>query len=163
MLRVPKLDDASDNFTNYAQDVSVTRYLSWAPHTVIAQTEAFLTTTLRQWENRARFDWVIEQKTDSRVIGMVGFRGADTALDVGYVLGREYWGHGVMTEALTRVVEYGLEEPEIYRVAGVCDIDNVASARVMKKSGLELRACSAVSYFILMWPRSPAIVVATPQ
>ena len=41
-----------------------------------------------------------------------------------------------MTEAVRGVIAWALAQPEIYRVAAVCDVENIASARVMEKAGM---------------------------
>jgi [ribosomal protein S5]-alanine N-acetyltransferase len=41
-----------------------------------------------------------------------------------------------MTEALTEVVSWALQQPSIFRIGAVCDVENIASARVMEKAGL---------------------------
>ena len=41
-----------------------------------------------------------------------------------------------MNEALKSVVEWALAQPEIYRVWATCDVDNVASARVLERAGM---------------------------
>jgi RimJ/RimL family protein N-acetyltransferase len=55
---------------------------------------------------------------------------------VGYVIARAEWGKGYATEALRAVIEDGLAQPEITRVAAVCDVENLASARVMEKASM---------------------------
>lgn len=55
----------------------------------------------------------------------------------GYVLARDWWGRGLMTEAARAVVEWGLADPAIFRVWAVTDIDNLGSARVLEKIGME--------------------------
>jgi len=42
-----------------------------------------------------------------------------------------------MSEALTSVVQWALAQPEIYRVWATCDIENLASARVLERIGME--------------------------
>jgi RimJ/RimL family protein N-acetyltransferase len=59
-----------------------------------------------------------------------------TRVGFGCVLARPYWGHGLMTEALTEVVVWALRQPSIWRIGDVTDVDNRASARVMEKAGL---------------------------
>ena len=54
----------------------------------------------------------------------------------GYVLGRVHWGKGYMTEALRFLLDWTMDQPEIYRAYAFCDIDNPASARVMEKAGM---------------------------
>ena len=40
-----------------------------------------------------------------------------------------------MAEALTAVADWVLRQPDIWRIDGVCDVENLASARVMAKAG----------------------------
>ncbi len=54
----------------------------------------------------------------------------------GYVLARSAGGRGLMTEALAEVAEWALRQPGVWRIGDVCDVENVASARVMEKAGL---------------------------
>jgi ribosomal-protein-alanine N-acetyltransferase len=42
-----------------------------------------------------------------------------------------------MPEAAQAVSDYVLEQPAMYRVWAVCDVDNTASARVMEKIGMQ--------------------------
>jgi [ribosomal protein S5]-alanine N-acetyltransferase len=57
--------------------------------------------------------------------------------ELGYVLARKYWGRGYMTEAVKRLIATAFEDAAVYRVWAVCDVDNLASARVMEKSGMQ--------------------------
>ena len=41
-----------------------------------------------------------------------------------------------MTEALEPLVNWAIAQPDIYRVWAVCDIENLASARVLEKLGM---------------------------
>ena len=41
-----------------------------------------------------------------------------------------------MTEVLTDIVNWALQQPPIFRIGAVCDVENLASARVMEKAGL---------------------------
>ena len=40
-----------------------------------------------------------------------------------------------MTEALTTVADWALNQPSIWRIGDLCDVENLASARVMEKAG----------------------------
>jgi RimJ/RimL family protein N-acetyltransferase len=53
------------------------------------------------------------------------------------VLARTFWNQGYMTEALKGIVDWGLKRKDIYCVWAVCDVDNLASARVMEKAGMQ--------------------------
>jgi RimJ/RimL family protein N-acetyltransferase len=58
----------------------------------------------------------------------------------GYVLAKKFWGRGMMTEALTYVVDWAIAQPNVYRVWAFCDAANPGSARVMEKAGLTREA-----------------------
>jgi RimJ/RimL family protein N-acetyltransferase len=42
-----------------------------------------------------------------------------------------------MTEALKGIIDWALGRSEVFRVWAVCDVDNLASARVMEKAGMK--------------------------
>jgi [ribosomal protein S5]-alanine N-acetyltransferase len=56
--------------------------------------------------------------------------------DFGYILCRNNWGQGFATEAASCVVRRALALPPIFRVWATCHPANLASARVLEKSGL---------------------------
>ena len=135
-LRKPELKDAEVIFRRYAQDPEVTKYVSWRSHCTVAETREFLRACLRAWEKRKSFHWVIVQKKNDRLVGMISARVDGHKWELGYVLDRPHWGRGYMTEVVQRLIKWAFKQPEIYRVWAVCDVDNLASARVMEKAGM---------------------------
>jgi RimJ/RimL family protein N-acetyltransferase len=135
-LRKPVLEDAEVIFRQYAQDPEVTKYLTWLPNRSIEETREFVRSCIAAWQAKRSFQWAILQKKRNQPIGMIGFRIDGHKWELGYVLARAYWGRGYMTEALKALVEWGLQQPEIYRLWAVCDVENPASARVMEKAGM---------------------------
>ena len=67
---------------------------------------------------------------------MINLRPRHLRVEFGYVLARQHWGHGYMTEALSTLVDWALDQPKIWRVSAICDMDNSASAKVMEKAGM---------------------------
>jgi [ribosomal protein S5]-alanine N-acetyltransferase len=134
-LRPIGLGDARPIFDRYAQDPEVSRYLTWRPHTAVSQTEAYVRACLAATAQRT---YVLVGRTDDAVVGAFDLRRSGPArLGYGYVLARACWGRGLMTEALAEVVDWALRQPAIWRIGDVCDVENLASARVMEKAGLE--------------------------
>ena len=70
-------------------------------------------------------------------MGMISARVDSHKLNLGYGLARRYWGNGYMPEVIQGLIHWALKQPDIYRVWAVCDIENVASARVMEKAGMQ--------------------------
>ncbi len=135
-LRPPAREDAAAIFEQYAQDAEVTKYLVWRPHRSIEETQDFLRRCLSVREQASAFPWVICRKSDGRLIGMVEIRLGSYKSDLGYVLAREFWGNGYAPEAVKAITEWALAQANIWRVWAVCDVDNLASARVLEKVGM---------------------------
>ncbi len=136
-LRPPQLDDADALFHGYTQDPDVTRYLVWRPHTTIAMTRAFIEGCLHGWHNQTEWTYILANRTNHAVLGMLSLRSTGFTTSLGYVLMRAAWGQGLMPEAAVAVVSWVLGQPEIFRFWAVCDVDNRASARVLEKIGMQ--------------------------
>lgn len=136
-LRKVKLSDAEAIFRQYARDPEVTKYVSWRAHRDLEETREYVRMCLLAWDTGKAFHWVIERREDKEVIGMIIARAAGEKWELGYVLARPFWGQGYMTEAVKGIIAWALRQKEIYRVWAVSDVDNVASARVMEKAGMQ--------------------------
>ena len=130
-----QIEDAKAIFDGYAQDAEVTRYLTWRPHTSIEQTESYVRACIEGTTSRT---YMLVQRSTGEIIGAFDLRKAGQArLEYGYVLARPFWGRGLMTEALAKMVDWALRQPSIWRIGAVADVDNAASIRVMEKAELE--------------------------
>jgi [ribosomal protein S5]-alanine N-acetyltransferase len=58
--------------------------------------------------------------------------------EIGYWLGREYWGRGIATEALRATTEWGFAHLDLCRIYAAVFAWNPASARVLEKAGYAL-------------------------
>ena len=123
-------------FERYARDPEVARYMTWRPHRSARNTQAFLRRLLAAGRRGTARPWVISARDDDRPFGVIELRLGGHRAELGYVLARPWWGHGLMTEAARAVVEWGLAQAEIYRVWAVTDVDNTASVRVLEKTGM---------------------------
>jgi RimJ/RimL family protein N-acetyltransferase len=79
---------------------------------------------------------------DGEAAGTIGLvPGEDIArrtAEVGYWLGRRFWGRGVVTEALRAVTDHAFAELDMHRVFAVPFVHNAASRRVLEKAGYVL-------------------------
>jgi RimJ/RimL family protein N-acetyltransferase len=134
-LRPIALTDVDAIFDTYAQDQEVTRYLIWRPHRSRDETRAYIERCLAT-PVEVEQTYMVVGREDNVVRGAFALRQrASHRLDCGYVLARRWWQQGLMTEALNRIAEWGLRLPTVFRIGAVCDVDNLASARVLEKSG----------------------------
>ena len=80
--------------------------------------------------------WMIGSKEGTH-IGELCFKGIDESgsTEIGYGIAENHQGCGYATEAVTATVAWALEQKEINCVTAEVDKDNIASVRVLEKSG----------------------------
>jgi RimJ/RimL family protein N-acetyltransferase len=136
ILRLIAPGDSDAIFDTYAQDAEVTRFLSWRPHRSREDTIAYIAHCIATPPTVAR-TYVLTGRDDGTVLGAFDLRQPSPhRLEFGYVLGRPWWGQGLMTEALTEIAYWALRQERVFRIGAVCDVANAGSARVMEKAGL---------------------------
>jgi 8-oxo-dGTP diphosphatase len=71
------------------------------------------------------------------LVGGIGLRlnAAKRVAELGYWVGRAYWGHGVATEAAGRLARWGLANLEIDRIEASAATENAGSIAVLRKIG----------------------------
>ncbi len=137
LLRKPRLEDAGQLFHAYASDRDIVRFMSWQAHATEDETLDFIRHCLGEWSNGTGYPYVIETGDEpAGPVGMIHLHKRPHRVEFGYVIARPYWGQGYMTEALSTLVDWSLDQPQIWRASAFCDIDNLASARVMEKAGM---------------------------
>jgi ribosomal-protein-alanine N-acetyltransferase len=136
-LRRPRLSDADALFA-IGSDPEVARYADWPLDTEIGPTIERLRQRPAAWSSGAEYYWIITLPSEERVIGAISTRVLQHTADVGYLLDRRHWGYGYATEATRAIVDWAFSVPSIRRVWATCDTENLASARVLEKAGLEL-------------------------
>ena len=138
ILRKMTLDDARAVFA-YASDPDVTRYVIWNMHRTIEDSKSFLRSLVEGYENAEAADWGIVCKENGRFIGGCGIAGwslEHARAELGYVLSREYWGRGLMPEAVRAMIHFGFERMGLNRIEARCIAENAASEGVMEKVGM---------------------------
>ena len=78
---------------------------------------------------------------DGKVIGSIGvFRQGNIhrrTAELGYYIAEEYWGRGIMTEAVEQICAYVFERSDIIRIYAEPFAYNAASCRVLEKAGFQ--------------------------
>lgn len=139
VLRRFEATDAENMFNNYCNDSDVTKYLRWKAHKSLEDTKSYLDNfVLPDYENEFVYRWAIVLKETNEVIGcidVVDFDQKKKAVELGWVIGKAYWGKGITAEAGMVVRDYLFDEG-IVRVSAHHNIDNPNSGRVMQKIGM---------------------------
>ena len=138
LLRKPAQKDAKDIFC-YASDPEVARYVLWEPHRSLSETRSFIRFLRSRIRAGYPSSWVVVLKETGHVIGTIGFiwySDVNRSAELGYSFSREHWNHGYATQALKSVIDAAFTSLPLNRLEAQHDIRNLASGRVMEKSGL---------------------------
>lgn len=123
----------------YASDPEVTRFLPWYPAPSIDTVRSFLLQQIARRRRGESYAFGIDLRTGETMVGSTDLMGldgqGDGAAELGYILGRPYWGRGYMTEAAGLTVDIAFEELGLKRLAAFADIENMGSRRVLEKLG----------------------------
>lgn len=78
---------------------------------------------------------------DDKAIGSIGvFRQGNIhrlTAELGYYISEEYWGNGIMTEAVKQICKYVFKNSDIIRIYAEPFSYNIASCRVLEKAGFQ--------------------------
>lgn len=106
---------------------------------VMARSDAWrsMAMTLGHWMLRGYGMWAVERKSDRAFIGRVGLLNPEgwTGLEVGWTLGKPYWGQGYATEAGAAAIRYAFLTQSVDRIVSNIDPGNAASQAVATRLG----------------------------
>ena len=109
--------DAQAMYDNWACDAQVTRFLTWQPHASPAATAALLAGWCESYARPSYYNWTLEY--ERRPVGNISVVRLDeetSCAELGYCLGRAYWGRGLMAEAASAVIGFLFDEAGVRRV-----------------------------------------------
>lgn len=118
-----------------ADDVA-TRYLPYASWSGMEDAKAWFDRAAGRLEKREAAQFVIVLRETGDVIGsclLFKFDEPSARAEVGYVLGRRYWGAGYMFEAMKAVVDCAFEDLGLRRLEAEIDPRNTASAKLLER------------------------------
>ena len=140
-LRRFRLEDAPAMYTNWASDPEVSKHLTWPAHNSIEVTQRVVDGWVSAYEQDNVYLWAIVPNgmNDSPIgsISAVSLDDRTRKAHIGYCIGKEWWHRGIMTEALTAVINYLFDEVGMERIEARHDPENPHSGSVMKKCGMK--------------------------
>ena len=140
ILRRFTMEDAEAMYRNWASDDEVTKHLTWPTHTSVEISKMVLTDWTSHYPEPDFYNWAIVLKENGpEPIGNIStahVKESTLCATMGYCMSRAHWGKGIMTEALTAVIDFFFDEVGFNRIDADHAVDNPASGRVMEKSGM---------------------------
>jgi len=138
-LRGVELRDLPDLFAIFSHEEAM-RHYGFLPHRSIEETQAWYERKIQQYASHEALRWGVTFPDADRVIGSVSFHrfGADFHhVEVGYDLHPDYWRQGIMSEAVSAVIDYGFSEMGLHRIEAMIDDANTASKRLLLSLGFQ--------------------------
>ncbi|WP_326991783.1 GNAT family N-acetyltransferase [Chitinophaga sp. 212800010-3] len=115
-------------------DKRVTRYYHVIPLADVADVRKVVDLFARQFAEKAGIRWGIALQGRQELIGFIGFTGFQPPMMV-FALVQEYWGKGLMGEAIKAVADYTFNTLQVDKIQAQVLPGNTASERVLAKSG----------------------------
>lgn len=125
----------SDDLYEYAKNELVGPNAGWSPHKSETESKEIIKMFIESQETYA-----IQLKESNKVIGSIGLHKRDNSnnqSEIGYVLNPDYWGQGIIPEAVERIKEYGFIDLSLDEIWCAHFDFNHKSKRVNEKCGFK--------------------------
>ncbi|HZR38638.1 MAG TPA: GNAT family N-acetyltransferase [Ktedonobacteraceae bacterium] len=137
LFRPLALSDLDDLATLYA-DPEVMRFLG-GPRSR-DEVQRVLNRYIREYQMYGHSFFATILKSDERFIGQCGLLNQEVEeqpeIELGYVLARQYWQHGLAVEGIRALKDYGLQQLGFPRIVSLIPPDNSASIHIAEKIGM---------------------------
>lgn len=138
LLLRPWLETDAEDFYEYARVDDVGQRAGWLPHKDITESKRILSHFIEgkhvfalEYQGRVIGSLGIECYNEGHYPELSSFQGRE----IGYVLSRDYWGQGLMPEAVRAVINYLFDTVQLdFIIVGHFDW-NSRSRRVIEKCG----------------------------
>lgn len=148
LLRKPTLDDA-DGAYEIISDPEVMRFIGQGRTGDRRVARGAVARWIERWDANGFGHFAVVRKSDGRFVGRAGLLVWDAAtwqtsdmraaeqpvVELGWALGRAYWGHGYATEAALAVRAWAAEEHALGPLISIINRENVRSIRVAERLG----------------------------
>lgn len=96
----------------------------------------------KSWTENGYGLFAVELRVTGELIGFAGLAQPNfmaellPAVEIGWRLGKTHWGQGYATEAAKEALAFAIRSPSVGQIVSICQMNNVASVRVMEKIDL---------------------------
>ena len=134
----PFMEADAEDLYEFSSLPQVARAAGWPAHRSVEDSRRIIATVFA-----APDTYAVVEKESGKVIGSAGFTGTvrggfGPSDEIGYALHPDWWGRGLMTEAVAALLERGFLQRKLEAVWASHYEDNIASRRVIEKNGFSL-------------------------
>ncbi|MBI4927328.1 MAG: GNAT family N-acetyltransferase [Anaerolineae bacterium] len=136
-LRSFTFADTDFVFQHFSNPAVAQYLLDEPPLTDIAQAQEIIEFFLEP-EGKTYNRWGLFRKADQQCIGSCGFHKWDrrnARAEIGYDLSPDFWGQGLMAEALRAAIAHGFDHMQLNRIDALVYVENERSAKLLQRLG----------------------------
>ena len=137
-IRKPKFSDAKA-LRELINDKEVLKQICGYPYPCpLSRMKKDVADGIKGWKTKKSFSFII--LADGEIAGNIILEDPSKdkrRYELGFFVGRKFWGKGIATEAIKQIVKFGFQKLKLYRIQADNDSDNPASGRAMEKAGLK--------------------------
>ncbi|WP_114854129.1 GNAT family N-acetyltransferase [Brachybacterium sp. YJGR34] len=116
-------------------DAEVMRYVGEGHPASREQTAQMIADYRRHQQRHGYAFWAVVERSTGELIGDAGLERTGHGVELGYTLGRRWWGRGLATEAARLCVAAAFGPLALPRLVALADAENPASVRVLTTLG----------------------------
>lgn len=147
----PWMEEDAEELFRYAADPEVGPRAGWPVHTSVENSRDIILGVLSAPETYA-----LVLKETGKIVGSIGLMIGKTSNlglpdnhgEIGYWIGRPYWGRGLVPEAVRELVRYGFQERKLEKIWCAWFDGNEKSRRVQEKCGFQYQ----YTRYDIPWP-----------
>ncbi len=148
VLRPYSKEDAA-SIVQHVNDQDIARNTAAIPYPyTLKMAKDWIVKCQKNAQKKPLEDLVFAIAVDGSVVGAIGLHHIEAKhkCELGYWLGRAYWGRGIVTEAVRLATEYAFTRLHLQRVYAKVFPYNPASMRVLEKTGFVLEGIMKKSF-----------------
>lgn len=135
ILRKGNVEDCQDLFELYS-DENVVKYMPLKVFDSMADALDEVNWYDKIFKEQIGLRWVIEDAKSQKVIGTCGYLNYEkqhNRIEIGYDLRPDYWGKGMMQEALSEIIHFAFTSMGINKIEAKIEPENTSSIRLVEK------------------------------
>lgn len=148
-LRKLRLTDAKE-MQAIRSDERVMKFMDSERHKTLEYSKNFISENLSMYTQKRGMFWALIDKSSRKFIGDFAFWKIDnknSRAEIGYTLNPEFWGKGIMKEAMIEIINFGFDHLKLHSLEANINPDNDNSRGILEKMGFQKEAYFRENYF----------------